>query len=312
MSVLAALLVFFPSLAVTLGAARLFARRLDRLGVRFGFSESLIGLLTAMAADGPELSSALFALIKGAHGASVGVLVGSGAFNLAAMLGVSAVIAGCVRASRRTLALEGSVGAAITILAVAVLLRWVDAVVGVVLAAAVVVPYLVSVIRTGEPKEGVPPPAPTAPDDPTHHLLALIVVDLVLIVGGSAAMVQAALTLGHAWHISESALGVLALGPLTSLPNAMTGVRLGLAHRGEALVAETLNSNTINLAAGAIVPSLFVAVAAATTTGRAELWWLVGMTALTLLLSWRRPGLTRAGGIAVIAAYAGFVVVALA
>ena len=48
--------LFLVSLAVTLAAARLFARRLDRLGVRFGFPEALIGLLTALAADGPEIS----------------------------------------------------------------------------------------------------------------------------------------------------------------------------------------------------------------------------------------------------------------
>ena len=78
------------SLAVTLIAARLFARRLDRLGLRFGFPEALIGLLTALAADGPEISSALYALFKDAKNVSVGVLVGSNAFNLAAMIGLSA------------------------------------------------------------------------------------------------------------------------------------------------------------------------------------------------------------------------------
>ena len=59
MSPTLALPLFAVSPAVTLAAARLFARRLDRLGVRFGFPEALIGLLTALAADGPEISSAL-------------------------------------------------------------------------------------------------------------------------------------------------------------------------------------------------------------------------------------------------------------
>ena len=58
----------------------------------------MIGLLTAVAADGPEISSALIALVKGAHTTSVGVLVGSNAFNLAAMIGVSALLTGCVAA----------------------------------------------------------------------------------------------------------------------------------------------------------------------------------------------------------------------
>src|ERR1700748_1339699 len=104
--------LFLVSLLVTLAAARLFALRLDRLGVRFGFPEAMIGLLTALAADGPEISSALFALARGAHTASVGVLVGSNAFNLAAMIGISGLLAGSVLLPREALWLEGAIGAA--------------------------------------------------------------------------------------------------------------------------------------------------------------------------------------------------------
>jgi len=112
--------LFVVSLIVTLLAAGLFARRLDRLGVRFGLPEAVVGLLTALAADGPEVSSALVALAKGAHDVSVGVLVGSNVFNLAAMLGVSAILAGRVSLPRETLLLEGLIGAAVTLVAAAV------------------------------------------------------------------------------------------------------------------------------------------------------------------------------------------------
>src|SRR6266487_929911 len=189
-----AALLFTGSLATTLVAARLFARRLDRLGVRFRFPEALVGLLTALAADGPEISSALFALLSGAHATGVGVVVGSNAFNLAAMIGVSALLVGSVTVRRRTLVLEGCVGVGMTLDAVAVLLHWISPIVAAATAAIVIVPYLGLV------------------------------------------------------------LGVLILAPITSLPNAITAIRLGLANRGGALVAETLNSNTINLVAGVIAP----------------------------------------------------------
>jgi len=92
-----ALLLFVTSLAATLAAAGLFARRLDRLGVRLGIPEAVLGLLTALAADGPELSSGLTAMVRGERGVGVGVLVGSNVFNIAAMVGVSALLAGRVR-----------------------------------------------------------------------------------------------------------------------------------------------------------------------------------------------------------------------
>lgn len=72
-----ALPVFVASLAVSLASAAVFARALDRLGLKVGLAEPLLGLLTALAADGPEIASVIVALVKGATGVSIGVVVGS-------------------------------------------------------------------------------------------------------------------------------------------------------------------------------------------------------------------------------------------
>ena len=52
------------------------------------------------------------------------MLVGSNGFNLAAMIGLSALVTGRVRLARETLLFEGTVGLIITLLAAALLLRW--------------------------------------------------------------------------------------------------------------------------------------------------------------------------------------------
>ncbi len=106
----AAIPVFVASIALMLVASAVFARRLDHIGLRLGLPEALLGLLTALAADAPEISSAIAALVQHEHAVAVGVVVGSNAFNLAAMLGVSAVVAGRVRARHETLELEAFVG----------------------------------------------------------------------------------------------------------------------------------------------------------------------------------------------------------
>src|SRR5438128_11805342 len=103
--------LFIASLTVTLTAARLFARRLDIVGMRFGPSETIIGLLTAAAADGPELSAAVIALAKGEHAVSAGVVLGSNIFNIAAMIGLGALLAGGVHLARTALALQRAVRA---------------------------------------------------------------------------------------------------------------------------------------------------------------------------------------------------------
>jgi cation:H+ antiporter len=320
MSPAVAVPLFLVSLAVTLAAARLFARRLDQLGVRFGFPEALIGLLTALAADGPEISSALFALAKGAHDVGVGVLVGSNGFNLAAMIGLSALLAGRVRLARETLLFEGVVGLIITLLAASLLLRWLAPAGATLLGAVVVVPYLAVVVagprfrghRLSRLSRALHEHAATdrPPDtssNPTHHLLGLIVADVALIVAGSAGMVQSALSLAGDWHISHAILGALILGPLTSIPNSLTAVRLGVAGRGAALVGETFNSNTINLGFGVIVPSLFVTFAAVTTLGKLQLAWLVAATLFTLGTLARPSGMRRPDAVVLVVLYFAFV-----
>jgi cation:H+ antiporter len=333
MSPLLAAPLFVVSLVVTLAAARVFARRLDRLGVHFGLPEALIGLLTALAADGPEISTAVVALFKGAHGVSVGVLVGSSVFNLAAMVGLSAVLAGCVRLPRDVLVFEGAVAMLITLIVGALILGWLSAVVTLVLTACVVGPYLLLLIH-GPPRwlrvgrqvvaravergssagsdSELSPPATLSGDDPARHLVAIVALDVPLIVAGSIGMVEAALALSGRWGIPNAVLGVLVLAPLSSIPNALTGVRLGLAHRGSALVSEVFNSNTINLVAGVTIPALFVTVTATSAVAKTDVAWLVAMTAVCILLLARPGGVRRAGAAVLVALYVAFVVVQFA
>jgi cation:H+ antiporter len=314
------------SLAVTLSAAATFARRLDQLGAKYGLPEVVIGLLTAVAADGPEVSSALAALSKGAHEAGVGVIVGSNAFNLAAMIGVSALLAGGVRIRRPALIFEGSVGLAVTATVILLLLGVLSAILALALLACVVVPYLALVIAGDRLATRLPMPwlhrvVERAVDEDeqrrsphsgvhfaTHRQVALMALDVLFIVLGSVGLVQAALALGGRWGIGAALVGALVLGPLTSLPNALTGVRLGLSNRGAALVSEAMNSNTINLVAGVAVPALFVTLTAHSATDKLDLALLAALTVATLAFLGNRRGMGRLGGATVVALYALFVV----
>jgi cation:H+ antiporter len=320
--------LFLVSLAVTLGGAGFFARRLDRVGSRLGLPEAVLGLLTALAADGPEITSALVALAKGAGAVSLGVLIGSNVFNLAAMVGLSALLAGHVRLRREALVLEGGVGLLVTLVASALVVGFLSPAVAAVALTCVLGPYVALLLR-GSPLaqrlalggrmvgalERALPGTKRADRDahpgPFWRLAVLIPVDLALIILGSTAMVECALSLSGRWHASRDLVGILVLGPLTSLPNAFTAVRLGLARRGAALVSETTNSNTINLFAGVVLPALFVGVARDTTGVKLELAWLLVMTVFTLLVLGRRRGLGRLAGGALVAFYAVFVIAEL-
>jgi cation:H+ antiporter len=330
MSVVVAVPLFVAALAVTLTAASTFATRLDRLGAKDGLPEVWIGLLTAFAADAPEVSSALVALIKGAHDASTGVIVGSNVFNLAAMIGVSALLTGSVRIARNTLVLEGTVALAVTAIVIALLLGWIPAVAAVFATACFVGPYLLLVVGGDQfaQRLGLTGLAVLVKDRDSHHdeaeavkhlrhefvthqQIALMVIDVALIVAGSYGMVQAALALGGRWGIASAVVGALILGPLTSLPNALTGVRLGRAGRGAALVTEALNSNTINLVAGIALPSLLVTLTARTTKDQIDLALLAVAMVATVAALAPRTGIGRVRAGIIVTLYAAFVAVTL-
>src|ERR1700752_725823 len=92
---------FLAGHALSLGASEVMARGLTRLGTKLGFSDGLLGLLGALGADSPELSSAVIAIGSGAGAVGTGVVVGSNLLNLAALLGLSALVVGGIQVRRQ-------------------------------------------------------------------------------------------------------------------------------------------------------------------------------------------------------------------
>ena len=245
-------------------------------------------------------------------------MLGSNVFNLAAMIGLSAIVCGGVRIRREALAVEGAVGVAATLVVSALVLELLGAWATLGLLAAVLVPYLVLL---GLGPERSPRPfrrffgEPHRPDHVLVHGERVLVPTLTLlpalaiIVAGSIGMVDAALRLADRWSVPDVIVGIVVLAILTSLPNAFTAVRLALQRRGSALVSETLNSNTTNLVFGVSVPALFVAVGSTSVLTGFDLGWLLLLNVVVLALLARTRGVGRSEGAAILLLYAVFVAV---
>ncbi len=134
--------IFALSAAVSLGTSVLLVSRLERVGERLGLSEALLGLLAALAADGPEITASVTAIAGGGTTVGIGVTLGSNVFNLAALLGLSALIAGRVGFHRRSVLLEGGVGLLIALVGLVVVGGLIAPVVGLILALLAFVPYV--------------------------------------------------------------------------------------------------------------------------------------------------------------------------
>ncbi|MGH9129175.1 MAG: sodium:calcium antiporter [Acidimicrobiales bacterium] len=324
----ASIVLFLASLALTIVSSIVLVEVVDRVGQRFHLPEGLVGILTALAADSPEVSAAITAIQGGRASLGFGVVIGSNIFNVAALLGLSAAIAGVVRIRRPALVLEGVVALAVTVVVSALVLRLLGPVPTVVIVLVVLAPYVWLSAHNSSRVSGLKLPGPirsglasavagvekderpgrTAPRASNHDIWTLVPA-LTAVVLGSVGMVDTSVSLGKRWGVSQILIGTLVLAALTGLPNVLGAVRLARRARGSAVVSEALNSNTLNLLVGVTLPALIVGVGAPSAQARLSVLWLLGITVVTVVLTGLRGGLRRLEGVAVIVAYLVFVVV---
>jgi cation:H+ antiporter len=322
--------LFAGSAAVSLAASWLLVNSLERAAARLGLTEALLGVVAALAADAPEITTAVTALVRHQTRTGAGVVLGSNVFNLAALLGLSAVVAGRVGLHRRAIELGGAVAlwvAAACLLAVAGVL---SPVAGLAVVAIVLLPYgvllgasierlarlrlpsgwgrwLGEAIREEEVElaDAIHP----APGGLRDGVLALAAVGVV--VGASIAMERSASTLGAHHGVSEIVIGGIVLAVATSLPNAVAGVYLASRGRGRAALSTALNSNAINVVAGLLLPGAIVGLGATSGQALFVAGSYLALTAGTLASAYRQEGLSRLPGACVIGAYGAFVAVLL-
>jgi cation:H+ antiporter len=322
---MAEMLLFAAGAAVSLAASWLLVSRLERLGERAGFSEAWLGLVAALAADAPEITSAVTALARGQASVGAGVIIGSNVFNLAALLGLAAVVAGRIAFHRRVVLLSGVPAvwvAAATLLTVTVLMP----VAGLALTVVVLVPYVAVLGMRRARIEGLPLPAQW-----TRWLVAAIHEEedelveavrprrgtwrdavtaagaLAAVVGASTVMEVAATAAGHRHGVADIVTGGLVLAVVTSLPNAVAAVYLARRGRGAAVLSIALNSNAINIVAGLLIPACVAGLGPPSGQGTLVAAWYAGLTVFSVALAYRGRGLDRMAGAAIIAAYLAFV-----
>jgi len=319
-------LLFVAGTAVSLGASWLLVSRLERLGERAGFSEAWLGLVAALAADAPEITSAVTALARGQAGVGAGVVIGSNVFNLAALLGLAAVVAGGIAFHRRVVLLAGVPAVWIAAACLLTVAGIIPPAAGLALTAAILVPYVAVLGMRRARIERLRIPArwsrwlAAAVHEEESELAEVIrprrgtwrdaiaaAAALVTVIGASAVMEVAATTLGRRYAVADIVTGALVLAVVTSLPNAVTAVYLARKGRGAAVLSTALNSNAINVVAGLLVPASLTGLGPASAQDMLVAGWYAGLTVLALAYAYRGRGLGRMPGAAIIAGYLAFV-----
>lgn len=323
--------VFFGSAIASLSSAWLLVRSLERLAARVGLTEGLLGLVAALAADAPEITAAATALARHQSRTGAGVVLGSNVFNLAALLGLSVLVAGRVALHRRALELGGAVALWIAVACLLVVAGALSPLAGLLVVAAVLVPYGALLGAGVDRIAGLRLPARwrawlrAAVHEEEIELLdaihptrggvrdgVLALATALLVVAASIAMERSAATVGSRHAVPEIVTGGLVLAAATSLPNAVAGVYLAARGRGRAMLSTTLNSNGINVLAGLLIPGVIVGLGGASGQTLFVAASYLALTVAALASAWWGKGVGRFTGALVVGAYLGFTAVLLA
>jgi len=317
--------VFVLAAAVSIGASWMLVASLERVGARLGLSEALLGMLAALAADAPEITASVTALIRHDPHIGAGVVIGSNVFNLAALLGLAGAIAGQVVLHRRVIEFAGAVALWICAATLAVVTGLLSPLAGLLVVLAVLAPYTTILGMRHERLAGLRLPATwtgwlvaavseeemelqgAIHPDRGHARDALIAAGaVVVVVSASVAMERTASELGARHAVPGIIVGALVLAAVTSLPNAVAAVYLASRGRGAAVLSTALNSNMFNILAGLLIPTTILGLGAPSGQTTFIACAYLAMTVLALGCAYAQEGLRRGAGIAIITTYLAF------
>lgn len=287
-------------------------------------------MLVALSAATPEISSAVTALFIKQHDIGVGIIIGSNIFNLAALLGICALVAGRLPLKRQSTIFNGAISLLVPLVLILLILKFISASVSIVLLVLLLVPYAIaSNLKPNEMKKW------KLPEKVRTFLTRAIAstsnvsksqntevskswswawiggAALIVIIVTSMGMVRSAVFLSTAWGLNKTIIGVLVLALFTGIPDVITAIKLALDGKGISVMSEALNSNNLNILFGICVPATIFSLGTLGSLTIFSVWWLIGITVINLSILFFKKGFTRMSGALSVGLYLIFIIIVI-
>lgn len=296
------LLLYFGAEALVHGSSR--------LALRLGITPLVVGLtVVAFGTSAPELVVSIKASLVGQNGIAVGNVVGSNIFNIAAILGITALIRP-LAVNRQLLRLDTPIMIGVTLLCSVLLLnRTLSRPEAVLLLLGIIAYVTLSVIIARRPKS-IPTEKAQNRAEPLKLRFVVwdvlfIAVGLAFLVYGAHLFVEGSLQVARKLGVSEAVIGLTIVAAGTSLPELVTSVVASLRKKHDIAVGNIIGSNIFNLlailgTAGLIHP---LSTGGVTT---ADFTVMSGFAILLLPLMLPRHTLSRWAGALLLLLYAAY------
>jgi cation:H+ antiporter len=260
LSVATVLAVVLSAVVITVGA-ELLVRGASALALRFGVSPLFVGLtIVGFGTSSPELAASLSATLAGTQGVSVGNVVGSNIFNIAVILGITALIRPIpITFDRIRTDVWMAIAVAVLPLIAYALFGAVNRPLGALcllgLALYLVLGYLRD-RRAGVETQEIAEKeiASTLLIKPKHWLdwtvvlqAGYVVAGLAMLIAGSSRFVHAATEIATAAGVSELVIGLTLVAVGTSLPELVTSIVAAARGNSDIAVGNVIGSNIFNI-----------------------------------------------------------------
>lgn len=245
-------MLIVAGLVLLVAGAELFVRGAAGLAARLRVSPLLIGLtVVSFGTSAPEVAVSLSAVFRGSPALAVGNAVGSNIFNTLVILGLSALVAPLVVATRL-------IRVDVPIMIGVSLLLWLLALDGVLgrldgaLLFAGIILYTAMAIRASKRAERQAPdhiagPVPVEAIPKPGVLLAFGVSGFTGLLLGARWLVDGSVSVAAALGISELVIGLTIVAAGTSLPEAATSIVAAMRGHRDIAVGNVVGSNIFNI-----------------------------------------------------------------
>ncbi|MDD3984476.1 MAG: calcium/sodium antiporter [Methanobacterium sp.] len=309
------LLIF--ALIIVIKSADIFVDNLIDIGGALGISQIILGVTaSAIGTSLPEFGSAMIASLSGNVDMGVGTVIGSNIWNIAAILGISAIAAGVIRTDSRGINRDSLMTLITGIILIVFMLlgdiNWIASVTMILL----YLFYLWLLIKSqkeykkGKDKEELANEK-TVKQPVDKRKVLFVIIGLAGLIIGCRILVYSGVELARMAGIPEMIMGLFTLAIGTSIPELVVTLSSAMKGLYELSIGTILGSNTFNILIGIGMPALFMSIPVEKLSLTFDAPVMIFVTVLLLFLVKTRGKLTRVGGIILLATYIAYAVIRL-
>lgn len=323
------IVILIVALIIVIKSADIFVDSLVEVGESLGISQIILGVTaSAIGTSLPEFGSAMIAVFSGNPDIGVGVVIGSNIWNIAGILGISSLAAGYIFVKKEELKRDGlmTLLTAVILLIFMLIFNDITRIVGVVLVVVYII-YLYILIKSQQQKSNSELEESTESEQPEKSSSGNVLVEEVMVSGrsrnknilislagltgliiGSRLLVYSGVEIGELTGVPQIIMGLFALAIGTSMPELVVTLRSAMKKMHSLSIGTVLGSNIFNILIGIGIPSLFMTIPVDKLAVSFDAPVMIGVTALLILLSYRKSKLSRIGGAVLICVYVAYIV----